>query len=325
MSETVEELKPPIHEAMESPSPAGRCTRFLWLEITGKCQLECVHCYADSGPNGDHGAMSTANWLRVIDDAAVLGVRAVQFIGGEPTLHPDLPALIDRALHRELELEVEVFSNLVHVPTELWSTFARPGVRLACSYYSDNAAQHAAITRRPSHARTRANIIEALRRSIPLRVGVVSMTDGQRTEQAIAELRALGVSDIGHDHLRQFGRGVSDQANRVEQLCGHCGDGVMAIGPTGEVWPCVFSRWLPVGNVRATPLAEVLAGQRSQQVRTELSAAFEVRNVCLPEMCDPKCGPYCSPACMPQGAGNPCAPRGGCMPNYGPYVPAPVA
>ncbi|PWK82464.1 hypothetical protein C8D88_11357 [Lentzea atacamensis] len=24
--------------------------RFAWLEITGKCQLSCTHCYADSGP-----------------------------------------------------------------------------------------------------------------------------------------------------------------------------------------------------------------------------------------------------------------------------------
>ena len=33
--------------------------RFLWLEITGKCQLECTHCYADSGPKGTHGTMAT--------------------------------------------------------------------------------------------------------------------------------------------------------------------------------------------------------------------------------------------------------------------------
>ena len=25
---------------------------FVWLEITGRCQLECVHCYADFGPRG---------------------------------------------------------------------------------------------------------------------------------------------------------------------------------------------------------------------------------------------------------------------------------
>jgi MoaA/NifB/PqqE/SkfB family radical SAM enzyme len=35
--------------------------------------------------------MSRSEWCRVIDEAAMLGVQLVQFIGGEPTLHPDLP------------------------------------------------------------------------------------------------------------------------------------------------------------------------------------------------------------------------------------------
>ncbi|HEX7660536.1 MAG TPA: radical SAM protein [Pseudonocardiaceae bacterium] len=59
---------------------------FIWLEITGTCQLECSHCYAESGPRGTHGEMSGSDWCRVIDDAASLGVQTVQFIGGEPTM-----------------------------------------------------------------------------------------------------------------------------------------------------------------------------------------------------------------------------------------------
>ena len=55
---------------------------FLWLEITGKCQLECAHCYADSGPTKSHGLMSCRDWERVIDDAAKIGVYSIQFIGG---------------------------------------------------------------------------------------------------------------------------------------------------------------------------------------------------------------------------------------------------
>lgn len=286
---------------------------FVWLEITGRCQLSCRHCYADSGPAGTHGGMIAADWRRVIDQAATLGVRTVQFIGGEPTLHPELPALVDHAL--AAGVEVEVFSNLVHVSLRLWETFGRPGVRLACSYYSDLPAQHAAVTGTAgSYARTRANIAEAVRRAIPLRVGVVDLGGGQHAEQAMAELRALGVAEIGYDRLRQVGRGVRDQAPSVDQLCGHCASGVLAVSPSGEVWPCVFSRWLPVGNVREAPLADILAGPTVAEVRGELAAHFAGRSMpCVPNMCNPQCGPSCSPACNP--AGN-CRPSGACTPSY---------
>src|SRR5258708_4092159 len=112
---------------------------FLWLEITGRCQLRCAHCYADSGPWGDHGTMTLADWRRMIDEAAALGAPQVQFIGGEPTLHPGLPELIRYALGRNLR--VEVFSNLVRVTPELWDVFSLPGVSLATSYYSDKVAE----------------------------------------------------------------------------------------------------------------------------------------------------------------------------------------
>lgn len=260
--------------------------------------------------------MTAADWRRVIDQAADVGVAMVQFIGGEPTLHPDLPELLGHALERGLE--VEVFSNLVHVTPVLWETFGQDGVRLACSYYSDQAGQHAAVTGRAgSHARTRANIVEAVRRSIPLRVGVIDLGDEQRTEEAMAELTALGVADVGYDHLRQIGRGVRDSEPSMDQLCGHCATDVLAISPTGEVWPCVFSRWLPVGNVLTAPLADILASQPVSDVRAQLTEHFDpIKMPCVPDMCDPQCGPNCSPACRPQGTRQPCKPRGGCRPNY---------
>ena len=207
----------------------------VWMELTGRCPLLCDHCYASSGPKGTDGMMLPEDWLRVIDDVAQLGGRMVQFIGGEPTLHRSLPVFVNHAL--AAGLEVEVVSNLVHVSPQLWEVFAQPGVRLATSYYSDRAAEHEAITKgRNSYARTKANIIEALRRSIPLRVGLINVQDGQRVEQARVELEALGVTDIGFDWLRQVGRGVRDQQASVEQLCGRCADGVVAVSPDGSVW-----------------------------------------------------------------------------------------
>ncbi|MGH3773242.1 MAG: radical SAM protein [Pseudonocardiaceae bacterium] len=114
---------------------------FLWCELTSRCQLSCQHCYAESGPSGTHGTMRPADWVRVLNQATDLGVQMVQFIGGEPTLYPDLAHLVACALQRGLE--VEVFSNLVHVTDALWQVFCRPGVSLATSYYSDDPDQHA--------------------------------------------------------------------------------------------------------------------------------------------------------------------------------------
>src|SRR2546430_3351012 len=164
--------------------------RFLWLEITGQCQLACTHCYADSGPSGTHGTMHQDDWLRVLDQAVLLGVETVQFIGGEPTLHPSLPTLVRRAL--ELAMEVEIYTNLVRVTDAMWAVFQQPGVRLATSYYSIDAAQHNAVTGHPSHGKTMMNIVEAQRRGIPLRVGVVVGSEEQRVAETVGGARAVG-------------------------------------------------------------------------------------------------------------------------------------
>lgn len=62
--------------------------------------------------------MTTNDWHRVIDEAAAFGVRMVQFIGGEPTLHPNLPDLVQHAV--DAGLQIELFSNFVRVTPRLW-------------------------------------------------------------------------------------------------------------------------------------------------------------------------------------------------------------
>lgn len=275
--------------------------RLLSLEITGKCQLACVHCYADSGPHGTHGTMALADWKRVIDEAHNAGVTDVQFIGGEPTLHPDLPQLIRHSLG--LGLDVEVFSNLVHVRPEVWAALSLDKVRLATSYYSADAGQHNAVTLRRSHDRTLRNIKEALRRSIPLRVSVTGIRADQNVDVAIAELSGLAITEINVDHLREIGRGGVRES--VDQLCGQCGIGKIAVSPTGDVWPCLLSRWITLGNVRQKSLHEVCMS--SIAVRAELAAEFQLRPAQRP--CNPGdggCGaPVCSPlmGCGPGGCG----------------------
>ena len=107
---------------------------FLWLEITAKCNLLCSHCYAESGPRGDlHGNMAYGDWTRVIDEAAELGCRSVQFIGGEPTLHPRLADLVDHANHRGFDF-IEVQTNATRIGQELVGCFQRNGVHVSTAF-----------------------------------------------------------------------------------------------------------------------------------------------------------------------------------------------
>ncbi|HLH68450.1 MAG TPA: SPASM domain-containing protein, partial [Candidatus Dormibacteraeota bacterium] len=173
-------------------------------------------------------------------------------------------------------MTVEVYSNLVGIAPRLWEVLERPGVRLATSYYSPRPQEHEAITgRQGSHQRTPRNLREALRRGIPVRAG------------AVAELKGLGVAEVRVDRMRRVGRGAGTTVSDLDQLCGHCGEGKLAISPEGEVWPCVFSRWLRLGNVRASSLAEV--NLRAKPVRRWLAAAFanHLRDPSLGRRCDP--------------------------------------
>ncbi len=278
--------------------------RFAWLHVTNRCQERCLHCYASSGPDGEQGSMTADDWRRVIDQASAAGVEMVQFIGGEPALRPDLVQLAEHALGQGLE--VEVYTNLFAVTPKLWDLYTRPGVRVATSYYSDDPAQHDAITTRPgSHTRTRAHIVEALRRGVRLRVGLIDLGNGQRVEQAYAELQALGVEQIGVDRVRAFGRGSSAGPDE-SQTCGQCGHGAVAIGPDGMVSPCVFTTHLSSGDLRQEELAAVLAGERWRGHVARLDgarAAVEPCHPCLPAMrkCGPdsRCLPACAPTCPP--------------------------
>ena len=257
---------------------------FLELEITGFCQLKCKHCYAGSGPESDHGTMTADDWQRVIDDAHALSIDTVQFIGGEPTLHPELPRLVLYALGKGLK--VDVYTNLVHVTPELWELFSLPGVSLGTSWYSADSDQHADITgSKGSHARTWANIVEALRRGIPIRAGIVDVIDSQDTATAREELLTLGMTDVHTDRARGVGRGACGIPD-ISELCGRCGRGRAAITLHGDLSPCVIGRFLVAGNVKDEPLGDLLGGARWG----EIVGSIPVQGVCTPSDsndCDP--------------------------------------
>ncbi|SHF02748.1 hypothetical protein SAMN05444392_106134 [Seinonella peptonophila] len=149
---------------------------------------------------------------------------------------------------------------MARISPSLWERFSELQVSLATSFYSTDEKEHAAITNRSSFHATKSNIVEAVQRRIPLRVGIIGIHDQQKVDKARQMLINLGVEEqhIGYDDLRQVGRGVRDRQPDYDQLCGNCADGVLAVSPTGDVWPCVFTRWMPVGNVFSQSLPQLV-------------------------------------------------------------------
>ncbi|RLV08463.1 radical SAM protein [Streptomyces griseocarneus] len=295
-------------------------TRFLWLDLTRQCQLECKHCFNESGPSGTHGSMSRENWISSLDQAAVHDVKYVQFIGGEPTMHPDFAELVDHALN--IGMSTEVYSNLVHVSPKHWELFRREGCSIATSYYAAQAGAHNAMTKRRSHARTRTNIEKAVQLGIPLRAGIVGDSE-QQIAEARRDLESLGVTRIGVDHVRPFGRAAHNQIPRMADLCGACGSGAASIGPDGEVSPCCFSTWIKAGNVRDTSLAAILNGNAMAEA-TEAIRVTAWGKQCSPDKqsqpnqpCQPDCVPKnpCDPRCEPNSACRPGTPSTECRPR----------
>ncbi|MGW3090207.1 SPASM domain-containing protein [Streptomyces sp. NPDC001108] len=202
------------------------------------------------------------------------------------------------------------------------ATFAEYGVKLATSYYSDTAEEHDQVTQlRGSHRKTRANVQKALELGIPLRGGVVAVQAGQRVQEAARDLTALGVGTVGGDRTRAFGRASNGAAPTIADLCGHCAHEKCAIGPTGDVWPCVLGRFLTLGNVLEKPISDIWGGAQMTEVAAEIAAVHgDGVQSCTPPQFLPMCGP-CGP-CVPS-VGH-CDPKEAGPPLRSPHRPSPL-
>jgi MoaA/NifB/PqqE/SkfB family radical SAM enzyme len=304
--------------------------RFLWLEITAKCNLLCSHCYADSGPQGDlYGDMSYDDWTRVIDEAGDLGCRAVQFIGGEPTMHPRLDDLVDHANHRGFDF-IEVFTNATRLGKNLIGCFQRGGVHVATSFYSDDPAVHEQITQgEGSWQRTVHGIETVLAAGLPIRVGVIETErNAGHGPRAIEFLKGLGVREVRMDRERGVGRGrlirLGGEGERYEELCGQCWKGKLCVTSSGEVFPCVFARATPLGDshsglsgiLRTAKLTNFRRKVRAMHEPGAAASATAVLDVRSQEWCPPALNPDCPPdSCSPAACSpNYCTPNV-CLPN----------
>lgn len=82
----------------------------VW-NTTSRCNLKCRHCYAATGPGATE--LSTQQGFGLIDDLSEFGAPVILFSGGEPTIRPDLPQLIDHAVKRGRRAVISTNGTLI--------------------------------------------------------------------------------------------------------------------------------------------------------------------------------------------------------------------
>ena len=275
---------------------AARLGRLLTMEIefSLRCNFRCPYCYVP-GKEQAQDELSVEEIRSAILQARALGASRIIVLGGEPTIHPATPELIE--FMRENGLEVELFTNGTGVTGEFAAMLHRHQVQVALKM---NAFDPELQNRLSGHAGAHRIIHAALER-----LKEVGYPDADHQlaissvicRQNIADLprlwqwaREQGILpyfeiitpqadaldnpwlDVSPPELEEFFRAIAEMD---ERLFGHrweiqpplVGGQCMrhqyscVVTARGDVMPCVGVA-IPLGNIRERPLAEILAGSR---------------------------------------------------------------
>jgi radical SAM protein with 4Fe4S-binding SPASM domain len=284
------------------------------IELTRKCNLTCVHCYAS--PETGRREMSVEDYRRLIDDLQSLGTLFVLFTGGDVTVNPHFLDIARYASDRRLA--VQVFTNAVLLDDADIDALAGLNLfHVAISVYGASAETHDAITRLSgSFARTIRNAVKLHDRGIYTVLKYIMM---KGNVHEYAEMKALGdrlgipyrvdtnLSPRDNRDLAPLQMRISDDELRrifndqihcfpgakpcsTPDLAFGCGMGrtFCSVNAYGDIYPCVQMP-VPVGNLHERSFSEIWRGSPKLEFFRTYPGDRELP-VC--SSCEDK--PYCS-------------------------------
>jgi radical SAM protein with 4Fe4S-binding SPASM domain len=286
----------------------------LQIETTDACQQGCIYCYADSTPREHHGL--TSHEIRsLLDDAAALEIRAIDWLGGDPLVRPDWYELMQYA--RSLGLINNVWTS--GLPLKNKEIAARVHEVTEGGFVSVHVDSITPEVYARLHRGGNAHFIDAIVEGVDnllalgkptdMMINCITYTAEQGPEDAIETMRwwfeekglrtcltmfnpaGMGAEwrafepDLDEvqrvyterDRIDFGGDNISIAAMDTDKF--YCGT-MATVTFTGDVTPCSVIRD-GVANIRETPFREIIARHLDKLVHAEL---HDVRN--LPTPCN---------------------------------------
>ena len=275
-----------LMEHVMGKAQAARLPFAVHFDLTYRCNERCVHCYLD---HDDHGELTTAEVIGILDQLAKAGTLFLTLSGGEVLLRDDLFDVLAHA--RGLGFDVKLKTNGILVKEREAARLRALGVRqVQISVYSHHASVHDGITKVPGSL---ARSLDAIRflKAQGLHVLIANVLMRQNAEdypavQALArELGAEFTLDptitpkmdgntsilalrVPQTHLLRL---FKDKALVGDGFCApppavdedtldstpcSAGHTLCYVSPYGDVYPCVQFP-LPSGNLRRQTFAEI--------------------------------------------------------------------
>jgi len=178
-------------ERMLAPLGNGRYPLSASIELTERCNLNCVHCYINQ-PASDEAVRSKeltlTNWKSIIDQMAEAGTLFLLITGGEPLLREDFT---DIFIHtRRRGMLVSLFSNASMLTPHIADVLTDWGLHsLEVSLYGATAETYEKVTRQPgSFERCLRGIELALTKGFKVSLKTVLLTVNKHELEAMKAL-----------------------------------------------------------------------------------------------------------------------------------------
>ena len=280
----------PLADIEEAAARGGLLS--MEIEFSLRCNYRCPYCYVPRNPDVSR-ELSHSEIKDVIRQAQALGARKIIILGGEPSIYPHLIEMID--FIRGRGMAVEMFTNGSGITPALAADLAGRSVRVVLKMNSfDETTQDRLTGVKGSYRQIRESLDRLRQAGYPdedrfLAVSTVICRDNRHEILAMWQwLRDRGIAPYfeiitpqanAADHTElhlppeelerlfyavarldreRYGHAWEPQPPLVGNKCLRHRFSCL-VTARGDVLPCVGVT-LAVGNIRATPLAEILRG-----------------------------------------------------------------
>lgn len=122
-------------------SYSNRVMPWLALEVTARCNYNCIHCFNAIDNGRLHAQMSLEQVESLLDEAHAMGVSAILLTGGEPLLHPQFLAIVS-AIYEHDMFVFEINTNGRLLDVELLEEIASFGFKPEMKISFDGLGYH---------------------------------------------------------------------------------------------------------------------------------------------------------------------------------------